>query len=282
MAHSISDAELAELGVRRKPQIRLAPFALVLVLIGVAVFLFSYYLPLQNAHKLLQTEYSKLAPQAAELDDALKATRTELGKVDKRREELQEQVNTTTRAGNYKTQQLALLEKGLAGSLTKALQRKLINVVREQDTLRATFSNQLLFQPHSFKLTPHASTLLCTASKEVAKDQGLRLAVVAHAKEEKPSSPVIAKTQETSWEATTAAAGAIARSLVETCEFPAARLSAEGVANQGTLEAMRDDGVTLTVTVTDNTPLTQQNDEPADAKPAGEESTEKKAADSSE
>jgi len=87
---NLTDSDLLEMGVKRRRSFSWSALLLVLTLVAAGGFAVSVYLPLHRAHGTLQAEYSALATKARELDDALQATKAELDKVDKRREELQE------------------------------------------------------------------------------------------------------------------------------------------------------------------------------------------------
>lgn len=245
-----------------KSPFRVAPVLQVIGVVGLGGLVFALYLPLLRAHAELRGEYQALALKVAELDDALQASQAALDSVDEHRERLQAEANARTRAANEQTRHLADMVAPLEQVLTKPLRRG--SVLLTQDTtgetgtphqgsggrpaLRITFLTDSLFYQHSYRPTSGGQGLLCATAKQLATDDTLHVAVVGHAATAEPTSAVIRRDFQNSWQATAGAAGIVATELTRHCGFPEQRLRLEGVSQFGHVAEMKQDGVTLIVT----------------------------------
>jgi len=239
---NLTDSDLLEMGVKRKRNFSWSALLLVLTLVATGGFVVSGYLPLYRAHATLQSEYSALAPKARELDDALVATKAELEKVDKRREELQDAEDARANVRKTGKENFKELKTILADELAKPIFRKQVVVLYGPTRLRVKFKGGL-FKPNSVDISPAGQKDLCKVAAAIEKKQKLEVTVVGHtAKDAVPTA--LTKDFDNSWQYTSAVAGSVAGVMTEACKFPTDRLSALGVADR---RSKAGDGVTLEI-----------------------------------
>lgn len=241
---NLTDSDLLEMGVKRKRNFSWSTLLFVLTLVAAGGFVVSGYLPLHRAHATLQAEYSTLAPKARELDDALQATKAELEKVDKRREELQDAEDARASLRKTGKENFKELKTILADELAKPIFRKQVVVLYGPTRLRVKFKSGL-FKPNSVDVSPGGEKELCKVATAIEKKKKLKVAVVGHtAKDAVPTA--LAKDYDNAWQYTSATAGSVAGVMQTACKFPSERLEALGVADR---RSKAGDGVTLEITL---------------------------------
>ena len=181
---NLTDSDLMEMGVKRKRSFSWPAVLLVITLAAAGGFVVAMYLPLQRAHDRIEAEYLAQAPKLAELRDALNATKAELEKVDKRREELQDQEDARKSAKDAGKAAFKELKTTLANELAKPIFKKDVTVLYGPTRVRVKLKGGLM-KPNTTELTGDGKATLCKAAKAIQAKDKLVVAVIGHTKGDK-------------------------------------------------------------------------------------------------
>jgi flagellar motor protein MotB len=203
--------------------------ALVGVVIGAGAF-FGVTLPLQKAHKLLGSEYEKLAAQASAVNGDLETTKKKLDETEAERSKLAGLAADREKSGSDKKAQVDALEQKLSSALSPWASKKLLELEADGQSVTVHVPAQILFRPNTLSITPQGSKIVCLAGAAIKEAAAFSVAVIGHVSSEEVPAAFV-QDHANAWALSAAEAASVAQLSAGSCGIEPSRLTASGRAN---------------------------------------------------
>ena len=196
-----------------------------LLFVATATFVAAYYVPLYRAHQRLAAQYSEVNQRTQQLNDQLGKAQSELKAASDQRDRLQAEHDQGESSQKSRADQLEHARAALSTKLDKLVKKGAVAVVVDTGALFVVFDSATLFLPQKLDVNPGLRSTLCDVVKSSeAKSVAAHGAIADGA----VVPPALAASYPGAFGLTAARAAAVAQVLQETCQVPAAQLSATG------------------------------------------------------
>jgi chemotaxis protein MotB len=185
------------------------------VVVASASFVAAFYLPLYQAHALLQNEYKKTSTEAGNFRQQLVTTVETLNQSTKELEELRAKMRSDEKNSASMATRAERVERSLEASIKKVAGRVRVPIERERETLRVTLTAPAMVVPTSGDLTEFGKKVLCAVGSS-AKDNDVR--VTAQSAVDSGAKP------DAGWPKAAVRAANAAQHLSQSCGVEAARV----------------------------------------------------------
>jgi len=196
-------------------------------LIGSVTFALGYYLPLSDAHALLAKEHRALSEAASGTKAQLEKTTEQLLSAKGERDELEAAMKKVEADRASGKAALENITKSVEAKLASSIKAKVVVVEPASDRVTLFIDESRVFKPNEVQPRKPGQTLLCAIAKSL-KDVEADFYVGQHSQVNKVTDVTLKRNYPTTWELTSARAGAAARTMVG-CGLPEKATRAVGL-----------------------------------------------------
>lgn len=191
----------------------------------------AFYYPLFRAHKELTAEYAALNQKAQGLDREVSVVKTELGAAKAKRDELEAQRGMDQSRERASRELVEQIKTELASKLARYVEKGTMAITVYKNLVLVRLPTAVSQTGGKTEMSGDARQALCTLSTVVSARGAVDLRIVAR---DAGATGEVDKTR-TPWEFAADRAAAVARTLIEKCQYPAEHV--ESTVRSGTKPA---------------------------------------------